>query len=45
MGFDFVGIEIDKEYFEKQEQRFKEHKQQLSLFEFAGGHIQGELAL
>lgn len=41
----FVGIELDKEYFEKQEQRFKEHQQQLSLFEFAGGQIQGNLAL
>ena len=45
MNFDFVGIEIDKEYFEEQEKRFKEHRAQLSLFEFAGGQIQDNLAL
>ena len=45
MGFDFVGIEIDKEYFEEQEKRFKEHRVQLSLFEFACGQIQDNLAL
>ncbi len=33
MGFDFVGIEIDKEYFEKQEKRFKEYTAQIQLFE------------
>ena len=31
-GYDFVGYEIDKEYFEKQEKRFKEHTAQLNLF-------------
>jgi len=31
-GLDFVGYEIDKEYFEKQEARFAEHTAQLSLF-------------
>lgn len=36
-GFDFIGIEIDREYFEKQEKRFKEHCAQGSLFEFKGG--------
>lgn len=36
-GFDFIGIEIDREYFEKQEKRFKEHCIQGSLFEFKGG--------
>ena len=39
MGFDFVGMEIDKEYFAKQEKRFKEHCTQGSLFEFSGGEI------
>ena len=39
MGFDFVGMEIDKEYFDKQEKRFKEHCTQGSLFEFSGGEI------
>jgi len=29
---EFVGIEIDKEYFDKQEQRFKEYKAQLRMF-------------
>lgn len=32
MGFDFVGCEIDKEYFELEEKRFEEHTQQMSLF-------------
>ena len=45
MGFDFVGTEIDPDYFQSQEARFNEYRQQLSLFEFAGGHIQGDLAL
>lgn len=36
-GFDFIGIEIDRKYFEKQEIRFKEHCAQGSLFEFKGG--------
>jgi len=31
-GFDFVGMEIDKEYFDNQEQRFKEYKAQLRMF-------------
>lgn len=45
MGFDFIGTEIDKDYFEKQEQRFNEHRRQLNLFEIADGQIQGSLAL
>ena len=45
MGFDFVGTEIDTDYFQSQELRFNEYRQQLSLFEFAGGQIQGNLAL
>lgn len=32
MGFDFVGCEIDKEYFEKQEERFTAHSAQVNLF-------------
>lgn len=31
-GLDFVGYEIDKEYFEKQEERFAAHTAQMSLF-------------
>ena len=32
MGLDFVGCEIDKEYFDKQEERFAAHTAQMSLF-------------
>lgn len=32
LGLDFVGYEIDKEYFDKQEERFREHTSQMSLF-------------
>ena len=32
LGFDFVGYEIDKEYFDKQEERFAKHTAQLDLF-------------
>lgn len=31
-GLDFVGYEIDKEYFDKQEERFARHTAQTSLF-------------
>lgn len=31
-GLDFVGCEIDKEYFDKQEERFAAHAAQFSLF-------------
>ena len=31
-GFDFVGLEIDKDYFDKQEERFAAHTAQCSLF-------------
>jgi site-specific DNA-methyltransferase (adenine-specific) len=32
MGFDFTGYEVDKDYFDAQEKRFKHHIQQQSLF-------------
>lgn len=32
LGFDFTGYEIDKDYFDAQEKRFKNHKAQLKLF-------------
>ena len=32
-GLDFVGCEIDKDYFDAQEKRFAEHTRQISLFE------------
>ena len=31
-GLDFVGCEIDKEYFEKQEERFEAHTSQINIF-------------
>lgn len=31
-GLDFVGFEIDKDYFDAQERRFEDYKSQLSLF-------------
>ena len=39
MGFDFIGTEIDREYFEEQEKRFKDHCAQGSLFTFSGGEV------
>ena len=39
MGFDFIGTDIDKEYFEEQERRFKDHCAQGSLFTFSGGEV------
>lgn len=33
MGLDFTGYEIDKDYFEAQEERFKAHTAQISLFD------------
>lgn len=32
MNFDFTGFEIDKDYFEAQEKRFKQHISQLKMF-------------
>jgi site-specific DNA-methyltransferase (adenine-specific) len=32
MGFDFYACELDRDYFEAQEKRFKEYKSQLKLF-------------
>lgn len=32
LGFDFTGIELDKEYFEASCKRFENHKKQLTLF-------------
>ena len=31
-GLDFVGFEIDKEYFDKQEERYNAHASQMNLF-------------
>ncbi len=31
LGFDFTGFEIDKDYFDAQEKRFKQYKSQLTL--------------
>lgn len=32
MGYDFVGFELDKNYYEAQEKRFKQHIAQLTMF-------------
>lgn len=32
LGFDYVGCELDKEYFDKGNKRFKEETMQLTLF-------------
>lgn len=41
-GLDFVGYEIDKEYFDKQEERFAAHTAQMNLFvDYAGGDGDG----
>lgn len=32
MGFDFYGFELDKDYYEAQEKRFKQHIAQLTMF-------------
>jgi site-specific DNA-methyltransferase (adenine-specific) len=32
MGFDYIGFEIDKEYFEKAQKRIEQEKAQISLF-------------
>lgn len=37
MGLDFVGFEIDPEYFAAQEARFRQHTAQTSLFDGAEG--------
>ena len=46
MGFDFEGCEIDKDYWEAQEKRYKEHSQQNDLFTpevLFNKEVQGEL--
>lgn len=42
-GLDFVGYEIDKMYFDLQEERFAKHTAQASLFVDDGGEIQEDL--
>ena len=47
LGFDFVGYELDTDYFNAQEERFKRHISQRSLFaeliETFGGHTYAEI--
>lgn len=44
LGFDFTGYELDKDYFEAQEQRFADHIKQPKLFEAPkAAYAQGEL--
>ena len=35
LGFDFVGYEIDTDYFDAQEERFQKHTAQVRLFDLA----------
>ena len=35
LGFDFVGCEIDEDYFKAQEERFQKHTAQIRLFDLA----------
>jgi site-specific DNA-methyltransferase (adenine-specific) len=35
LGFDFVGYELDTEYYDKAQERLRQHQRQLSLFEDA----------
>ena len=37
MNLDFIGYEIDKTYFELEEQRFKDYSAQMRLIDFMGG--------
>jgi DNA modification methylase len=37
MGFDFEGCELDADYWQAQEDRYKKHIQQGELFQFSGG--------
>jgi len=39
MGYELHGCELDKDYYEAQEERFKKHTQQAELFEFSGGSV------
>lgn len=34
LGFEYFGIERDKEYFEKASKRLEEHKSQVSMFDY-----------
>ena len=37
MNLDFIGYEIDKTYFDLEEQRFKDYSAQMRLIDFMGG--------
>lgn len=38
LGFDFVGYEIDKVYFDLQEERFKRHSAQVTFFDLGANN-------
>lgn len=44
-GLDFVGYEIDKEYFDKQEERYQRHISQISLFVDGANQEDGAITL
>lgn len=37
LGFDAVGYEIDKTYYEQAKRRLEEHQKQVSIFDLLGG--------
>jgi len=38
MGFDYIGFEIDEDYYQKAMERIKEHTAQLSLNDIVNEH-------
>ena len=45
LGFDFVGCEIDEDYFKAQEERFARHTAQVRLFDIAPEPIEEQLKI
>ena len=45
LGFDFVGYEIDTDYFNAQEERFQKHTAQVRLFDLAPEPIEEQLKI
>lgn len=42
-GLDFVGFEIDPDYFTAQEERYSAHAAQLSIFAGGGGSLENNI--
>ena len=45
LGFDFIGFEIDKEYFDAAQKRINEHKAQISIFTMQEEKLPGQLKM